>query len=74
MKQNKITAKFVQCGFLLNKSTMTIETNSQWKYQIKIINDKQINDVVAIKTHVVVLPFLAILAYAIAPNLPVPTR
>jgi len=66
--------KFEQFGFLLNKFIMNIETNNQWKYYIKIVNDKQINDVVAIKTHVIVLPFGAILAYAIAPNLLVPTR
>ncbi len=72
-KQNKIMVKFYQCGSLLNKYVMTIETNSQWKYQIKIVNDKQIHDVVAVEAHVNVLPFGVVLAYAIAPNSPIPT-
>jgi hypothetical protein len=50
MKQNKIMAEFEQCGFLLSKSIMMVDINSQWKYQIKTINDKQINDVV-VETH-----------------------
>ncbi len=29
MKQNKIMAKFKQCGSLLNKSVVIIETNNQ---------------------------------------------
>jgi CTP:phosphocholine cytidylyltransferase-like protein len=49
--------EFEQCGSLLNKSIMTIDTNSQCKYQIRILNDKQINDVVVVETHVVILPF-----------------
>jgi hypothetical protein len=73
-KQNKIMIEFEQCGSLLNKYVVIVETNSQWKYQIKVVNDKQICDVVAIETHVVVFPFGAILAYVIAPNLTVPTR
>ncbi len=72
-KQNKIMAKLEQCGSLLNKYVIIIETNNQWKYHIKTINDKQIHDVVVVETHVV-LPFGVILAYAIIPNLPIPTR
>jgi len=73
MKQNKIMAKFEQCGSLLNKSIMMVDINSHWKYQIKTINDKQINDVV-VETQIVILPFGAVLAYAIAPNSLIPTR
>ncbi len=31
--------KFEQCGSLLNKFVVTIETNNQWTYHIKAIND-----------------------------------
>ncbi len=47
---------------------MTVETNSQWKYHIKVVNDKQIHDVVVVMTHVIVLPVGVVLAYAIPPN------
>jgi hypothetical protein len=67
-------AKFKQCGSLLNKSVVIIETNNQWKYHIKLLIDKQINDVVAIETHVNVLPFKVIMAYIIVPNSPIPTK
>jgi hypothetical protein len=53
---------------------MTIKTNNQSKYQIKTSNDKQIHDVVVIETHVNVLPFGVVLAYAIALNSSIPTR
>jgi hypothetical protein len=38
------------------------------------MNDKQKNDVVAIETHVNVLPFTVVMAYTITPNSPIPTR
>ncbi len=46
------------------------------KYYIKVINDssKQIHDFVAIETHVDVLSFGVVLAYAIIPNSPLPTK
>jgi hypothetical protein len=49
---------------------------SQSKLQIKAINDNQnhIHDDVAIETNVVVLPFGAVLAYAIVLNSLVKTR
>jgi hypothetical protein len=52
---------------------MTIKTN---KYQIKVVNDyhKKIHDFVDVETHIVVLPFGAILAYAIVPNSPLLTK
>jgi hypothetical protein len=56
-------AELEQCGSLLNKFVMTIEKNSQWKYHIKVINDKQIHDVVAIETHLGVMPFRAMITY-----------
>ncbi len=63
-------------GYLLNKSIVTVETNNQWKYHIRVMNDnfKKIHDVVAIETHVVVLPFGIILEYAIVLNSPIPTN
>jgi hypothetical protein len=67
-------AEFEQHGSFLNKFIVTVETNNQWKYYITVVNDKQIHDVVAIETHVAILPFGAILAYAIAPNSPIPTK
>ncbi len=67
-------AEFEQYGSFLNKCIVTVETNNQWKYYIKVVNDKKIHDVVAIETHVAILPFRAILAYANAPNLPIPTK
>jgi len=63
-----------QCGSLLNKSLMTIEKNSQWKYHIRIVNDKQIHDFVAVETRVGVMPFGMIITYTIVPNSPIPTR
>jgi hypothetical protein len=67
-------AKFEQCGSLLNKFVGNVKTNSQWKYHIKVINDKQINDVADIETNVDVLPFKVIMAYTIVPNSPIPTK
>jgi hypothetical protein len=67
-------AEFEQCGSLLNKSVVTIETNNQWKYHTRVVNDKQLHDVVVVETHVVVVPFGVVLAYAIAPNSPIPTK
>ncbi len=54
----------------MNKYVVTIETNSQWKYHISVINDKQINDVVVVETHVIDMPF----GVAIAANSLIPTR
>ncbi len=54
----------------MNEYVMIIEINSQWKYHIRVINDKQINDVVVVETHVIDLPF----GVAIAPNSLIPTR
>jgi hypothetical protein len=61
---------------LLNKSMVTIETNSHWKYHIILVNDccKQIHDFVAIETLVIVLPFGVIWAYAIIRNSPLLTK
>jgi hypothetical protein len=74
MKQNKFMVEFEQCGSLLNTYVVTININNQWKYQIKVVYDKQINDVVVVETHVIIFPFGVVLAYAIALNLPIPTR
>ncbi len=67
-------AKFEQWNSLLKKFVVTSDINSQWKYQIIVVNDKKINDVVAIQTHVIILPFGAVLTYAITPNSPIPTK
>jgi hypothetical protein len=42
----------------------------------KVVNDyhKQLHDFVAFETHVAILPFGAILAYATIPNSPLPTK
>jgi hypothetical protein len=74
-KQNKIKAKLEQWSYLLNKSVVTIETNNHWKYYIKAVNDyhKQIHDVMAIETCVVIIPFGVVMAYAIVLNSPILT-
>ncbi len=75
-KRNKMRVELEHWSYLLNKSVVTIETNSHWKCQIIVVNDccKQIHDFVAIETHVIVLPFGVILAYATIPNSPLPTK
>ncbi len=73
---NKIRVELEHWSCLLNKSIVNVQTNNHWKYHIKVVNDyhKQIHDFVVIETHVIVLPFGAILTYVIIPNSPLPTK
>jgi hypothetical protein len=55
---------------------MIVETNNHSKYHIRIVNDyhKKIHDFVIVETCVIVLPIGIIIAYAIVPNSPLPTK
>jgi hypothetical protein len=47
-----------------------IKTNSQYKFQTKVVNDNQnrIHDVVVVETNIIFMPLKVILAYVIVPN------
>jgi hypothetical protein len=75
-EKKKMRVELEHWSCLLNKYVLTIETNSHWKYHIIVVNDccKQIHDFVVVETHVIILPFGVILAYATIPNSPLPTK